>query len=336
MNACFPSLKALVKHLLLEDDPNFVYRGQIRDYTGPLLPSLYRGLVMPKQIKLIEMQTRLRGKGSVFHELPFVEDKGSEKSRRISVGEYLRHLFGFPISQLLLQQYGIYSEGVDVTKDVNVAAVFASTYKRYDEPGIIFRFKVNCASILPKDIFHVNFYNCPWFIDAMDTLRVFPNCDSWQESLDSFKRYCGEYSLRCNAGFSRKRPLDILKFPWEMAANCRVARQHAGLIFPDMVLSARYNELNCSPPEGKTANRPHNLVEDLRYCAGIECFQFTHHTDEQDMLPYGIADLFPDEDLFYDLLTAFLDDEKSIGQLAFDTEQYVVRNRHGTDFLYKG
>lgn len=332
-----PSLAELISRLRAEDAPYFVYRGQQQDFEGPLVPSLYRGELCTNPLEQLDSLSRLREQGRVFHE--FVKLPGIhtdfQKVQRLAVAEYTRHLFGFPLSQLLLQQYGINSEGLDVTRDLDVAATFASLPEGTvsNDLGVIFRFRTATTEFTLDKMLSSDFYNCPWFLDARSILSVIKTCETWGEAFQSFTDYKAEYAFRCLAGFSRKRPLDILKIPTETRTKSRIACQKAGLLFPDIILSDWYRTLRRKPPNDKSKKEGVNAVEDLRCREGAEIFYFQHNPDERISLNVNPKQLFPQQDSFLILLDAFLNEEEGIGQYQFHTEKWVVANRQGSHLL---
>src|ERR1035441_4845153 len=63
------SVNELVRYLKATDDGTYLYRGQIRDYPGPLLPSAYRNYVHTHPVYDLtspEIKFRMRGVGRRF------------------------------------------------------------------------------------------------------------------------------------------------------------------------------------------------------------------------------------------------------------------------------
>ncbi|MCP4366880.1 MAG: FRG domain-containing protein [Deltaproteobacteria bacterium] len=330
-------LDQLLERLRREDTDHYVYRGQRKDWRGPLIPSLYRGQLNENPYLGWNPTTRLRERGSLFHELSVsgTMPEDSAYVARLQAVEYLRHLFGFPLSQLLAQQFGINSEGLDVTNDPDIATAFATSpiSKETNQTGVIFRFHVLKCEWTSEYLVKTDLYSCPWFLSATDILSIINPCSNWGEATESFFNYKVEYAIRCNVGTSRDRPLSLLKLPHEASTASRIAKQKAGLIFPDMILSTFYKTLRNPPPKGKSEKDGMNAVEDIGKNENVETFYFKHQANESSMLNVNHELLFPKYDPFVTLLDAFLDSEKGVGQFFLNTELGVIQNRDASAFL---
>ena len=329
-----PHLSDLLPQLVDEHEPGFVYRGQVVDYPGPLVPSRYREILAESPDKDIVLADRIRGYGRVFYQFAKLpsEPENAAYWSKVAVAEYARHLFGFPLSQLLLQQYGLDSEGLDVTSELGVAAYFASTDRSMDSHahGVIFRFRV--PAVTKDRLYRNDFYDCPFYLGAQSILSVLESCDDWGEASESFKSYRGEYALRCKAGLSRSRPLHLLKLPVNSVAASRVARQRAGIVFPDMLLAPWYQSLRRRPPKVRSDGVDANSVADLRDVREVSVHRFEHKRDERQQIGVDKTELFPERDRLRDFLAAFLNKGGSPGELTFDTELMQIRRPDGDNF----
>ena len=332
-----PSLSDLLPQLVEEHESGYVYRGQVVDYPGPLIPSRYRGLLAERPDEDIVAADRIRGYGRVFYQLATLpsEQESAVFWSKAAVAEYARHLFGFPLSQLLLQQYGVDSEGLDVSSEPRVAAYFASAERPANAlaHGVIFRFKVPRERVTKNQLLQHDFNDCPCYPDAQSILSVLESCDDWSEASDSFRSYRAEYALRCKAGLSRSRPLQILKLPTNSIAASRVACQKAGIVFPDMLLAPWYRNLKRSPPTVRSDGIGANSIADLRDVLDMSVHKFEHKLDERQHIGVEATDFFPGRDLLRDFLSAFLNEEGSAGDLVFDTELMQVRKPEGDGFV---
>ncbi len=331
------SLKFILSRLRAEHQPNYVYRGQIRIWPKPLLPAIYRGFVDSKISCKYTPEMRLREVGKTFYELiPFNQEN---KMQHTEVLAYLRHLFGYPLSNLLAQQCGIQSEGLDVTSDPDIAAFFAiydfeskSFSDHKDEPGIIYRFKVPLEKLSLQDIKKLDFYTCPTYLSALDILKLFGYCNSWDEALESFLNYVVEYGTLLNNSSSASRPIDILKLPAKDILGCRVIQQKAGLLFPDMLLSNIYTNFVKAPPSHKTQKEGMTAIEDIDTRAEVNKFLFEHSYNNSYCLKISPDLLLPRNDPFLMLLNSFLS-PGIINQFIFITENGIVSNPNKKDLL---
>jgi hypothetical protein len=307
-----PDLKGILAKLKREHVDGYVYRGQTKEWPGPLLPSIYRDLIDRHPLPEWHPTMRLREIGSVFHEILStpLTDYSPKKRAQIIIVKHLRDLFGYPLSQLLAQQCGLTSEGLDVTSDLDVAAFFATfdfASSRFVDSagiGVIYRFRATQQTYGVTEFKKYDLYNCPTYLNP-DVLKLFTPCDSLEESFNSFCDYWVKYMM--NSSSNPDRPLEILKIPFHDLERSRVVQQHAGLLIPDMILSKFYASLDRAAPAGKAEKIGMNAIEDLAARDGTEKFLFRHSQDSKRYINAHVQRMFPKEDAFKTMLITFLD-----------------------------
>jgi len=120
------TLSKLIVKLKREDNGEYVYRGQNRLWPGPLVPSLYRGILDTEKTIDFQPHHRLRNIGTAFHLQDFSKFRQQIEFKRplLQMNGLFRDMFGYPVAQLLMQQFGYNSDSLDVTTDPLVAAFF--------------------------------------------------------------------------------------------------------------------------------------------------------------------------------------------------------------------
>ncbi|MGR9249103.1 FRG domain-containing protein [Rhizobium leguminosarum] len=133
------SVHELLEWLRDQHQPGFLYRGQVNDYPV-LVPSFFRPLVVnladPAPIVEIDSERFSAAlKQSVRNQI------------RNDMLSTLIRTCGLGLGNIIAQQYGLTSETIDVTEDLDVAAFFATRrypgYYHVDEGGVgvIYRFR---------------------------------------------------------------------------------------------------------------------------------------------------------------------------------------------------
>lgn len=282
---------------------------------------------------------RLRETGTRFYELlPNIPiDYGPDLKDRIDLVEFLNHMFGYVLGQILAQQCGITSETLDVTKDPDVAAFFAvfdfSKSAFLEEgTGVIYRFEVGDNGARDIDLSISDFYHCPSYIDAEVILSMITPCDSWEQAFQSFINYATRYIELLGRDTPANRPIELLQLPGRDLTLSRVMQQYAGLLIPDMILSTYYQSLNKRPPLGKAEKKGGNAIEDLAARNGAEAFLFCHTERSPYVVPKSPQVLFPKNDPFMHMLVAFLG--RLMPQFMFSTETGVVSPPYRPDLMY--
>jgi len=331
-------LKSLLFRLKEEHADGFVYRGQTREWPGPLLPSIYRGIVKPERYTGWHHDSRLRNVGNVFHELsstPMIE-YSDKKQAQIHTVKYLRQMLGYPMSQLLAQQCGLTSEGLDVTYDPEIAAFFAvydfssNNFVDSKGTGVIYRFKIEANSHNITNFKEYDFYTCPSYLSP-DVLRLFDLCKNPKDSLNSFFDYVKQYMINGYDSMTPERPLELLKMPIHALECSRVVQQCAGLLIPDMILTDFYAKLGKAAPAKKAVKKGENAIEDLAMRNGTDKFVFRHTHDSKRYIKAYSQRVFPKKDVFKDMLMVFL--ERTVGKIQFITELGSFGNPSRYDLL---
>ncbi|MCU1232441.1 MAG: repeat containing protein [Candidatus Solibacter sp.] len=132
------TLGELLDWLAREHRPGFMYRGQVKHYPG-LLPSGFRGAMAPGAGDRAVIALEPERYRAAMTEL--------ETRRYAALAQMIRE-YGISLGNILAQQYGLSSEAIDVTSDLQVAGFFAT--RRYPEyrqwkgrpgdVGVIYRF----------------------------------------------------------------------------------------------------------------------------------------------------------------------------------------------------
>lgn len=204
--------------------------------------------------------------------------------RRIIRWFFFYLIFGYLIGTTLSQQYGLSSECLDATTDLDVALFFAThdLQTEYLLPvhggtGIVYRFPLDtCASETPRDAYS-NYYALPPIIDAIHALRQCMAQNEHDATLfEAFYRHCISVYRESEANALAWR------FPETAFARTRVWHQKAVVILPD--------ELRKDLP-GKRAGvagitvPAFQYVEDIGFRTGTERFYFKQNA----RLPTGFA-----------------------------------------------
>jgi hypothetical protein len=312
--------KDLMEKLAAEHRIGFFYRGQPKDY-GTLLPSLYRLNANMSRVPLIRLESQsLHNRGRVFRPLLPKSLWPADKSRHVDFFSLCLSHLGYPLSQLFCQHCCLPSEGLDVTEDLKIAAMFAifnytlgSFEQSNDEPGVIYRFTVPSTPPLTLgQLKRIDFYSCPFFLSGVTMLDLLEKCSSESESKSSFAAYFSrkqelEMTVKNTEELRRSRPLELIRLPDQEVKIGRVMMQRAGLVFPDFLLPRWYDTEPVPPPPGKTWDGP-RCVEDLAKSDAVEAFLFRHDEGNPATLAIDPHALFPKEDPLRTLLSGMVAD----------------------------
>lgn len=325
------SAAALYEKLAGEHAEGQYFRGQTREYPGPLWPSCYRLNERSEHSFTIENNSRLRGTGKKFYfRSDYLQRDGfnSEDAyqsyiRKTNLKHFIilqiRNALGYPLTQAFCQQAGMSSEGLDVTSDLKVAFFFAmfdfngKEYKlktEVDKPGVIYRWRFEKVAWSREDLNRYDFYTCPRLIPVHDIFQSFAVCETQEEcrrSIETYRSAIDWRFMKFNLDRIRgKRPFHLLKLPLKNLASCRVMRQRAALLIPDMVLSQQYNKLGFShdPPRTSEYLKEGAFVEDLAADPACDRFYFT--MNESLKLDWfaeiEAAEIVPKEDIIFTIL----------------------------------
>ena len=332
------------------DAGSWVYRGQTREYPGPLIPSAFRGIItgesdhadssselyqhalrrcgasyygeynqrfLARNAQAFEdvpaerRQEVLRAYDSVLKSadswntevalregkvLPWMET--ARERLRPEELEYLdrygaawlplinsyhrrclRHalfrLFGYFLGTTLAQQYGLWSEGLDATGNLAVAAFFATHGSagdflsvEKDGTGVIYRFPLARTDIRTRKINDYGYYTLPSIIDVEDVLYRFEKQGlGLDEAIRCFECYCGAVHL------DRLSDPDLFFVPEGALESSRVRRQRAFIILPDEL---RKDVEGRAPGQGGIVFPQFRYIEDLAARPGVQKFYFKH------------------------------------------------------------
>lgn len=309
--------QTLLQKLKAEHHFGYVYRGQNQHY-GTLLTSGYRTIVdLTHPIVEMKTSTGLYRRGTVFRPLLANQLWPEAGRKRIDFVSLCRAQFGYLISQLFCQHCCLPTEGLDVTDEVEVAALFAiydygqdHYIKNTDTKGVMFRIAVNQRpSLTIQQVKETDFYSCPFFISGTAILNLLAKCETEAQARSSFAAYFREAArldrLLDADKWRTQRPLQLLKLPSREINAGRISMQHAGLIFPDVLLPRWYDEQPFAPPPGRTWDGP-QCVEELMHNSAIETFYFRHDLKNETILDRYPYTIFPKDDPLRRLLSQLI------------------------------
>jgi hypothetical protein len=302
-----------------EDDGRFVYRGQTKEYAAPLVPSMFRPMVAdggafhppqdaPALRKVHGAQfVETLSPEAVQARLP--DERVVDYARRLLIKDRLIELFGYPLAQILAQQAGLWSEGLDVTTSLDVAVFFAThdydrATDRYrpiaDGSGVIYRWPLAQPPRLlsVRDLARLDFYTCPTYLPSTHVLSTFGAADSDATVLmDLIKFMMRRKGARLEPlEEPAKDPFDTLTLTPTALSASRIVRQAAALLIPDQILSRHWS--NASFPRiaaDRTWSGP-MCVEDLALTRDVTAHRFDHDTAHQTDELVDAADTFPRRD----------------------------------------
>lgn len=343
------SLSALLDRLRSEHGVQYVYRGQAREWPGALVPSLYRPLTRSSSPFSYDGTDRLYASGTAFVEEEPVHiswgrlqpHEADQLRRHVLAAHELRHGLGYVLAQIFAQQAGLWSEGLDVTSSIDVAAFFAThdcvggRYVRVETgTGVIYRFTVQPRAMDIEALRRLDFYTCPTFLASEDIISLFAECDSLEDAIGWLTDYRSESMLRISKDRETarlNRPLEYIRFPRGSVPCSRIARQRAGLLMPDMVLSEFWSTTDVPAPRHKVAPRTQPWIEDLSQRTGTTKHYFSHLSEYEPGARLCREEVLPASDIICDLLRAWL--SRAIGSNTWIFNDYVLDARESRDDL---
>jgi hypothetical protein len=297
-------LPDLVKRLSQEDEARFVFRGQSRIWPGPLVPSGYRGTLSESPYTAFSAEWRLRETGETFYlqDAERTVESFSRQKTLLQLTEYFMGIYGYPIAQILMQQFGYSSEGLDVTTDPMVAAFFGKFdfetkefIKSTEEPGVIYRWPVDNSPLNLETLQYMDFYSCRNYMDGAQSLMPIATDETtyWHPELlgNCVSSYI--YEVNCNWDRGEPRPFEVLSLPHAIFYHGRIAHQRGGLLFPDMLLCEGYLSDEYSPRVKCCLPGTLNAVEDIATRPGIERFLFLHDASDKKIFESEPESFFP-------------------------------------------
>lgn len=333
-------IQQLVEYLKNTHSDNVVYRGQSKDY-NTLLPSFYRKKISKFRYDQTSGQVLLQyNKYNHFLEYDPAQDSRQNIAKRVTMN-HLMGAFGKSLGNVIAQQYGINSECLDITSDVDVAAFFAThSWPHYDtvldssELGVIYR--IPCMRGSPDHGFqHAGTelaLSSVYLSSDKEPIPLLFSSFKHQHTNDEFDKLDQQYQfilqhtvskpLLYNASnfrdivytyFSDKYPqLDIEV----LYSHTRMDRQKAGFFIPSFVFDS-YTPSNLKIVQaGKihtyspsfVIHKEKVVIEDILTYPGIEKYYFRHNPKIAST--YSREYLWPpkEEDYFFDLLYRWCSD----------------------------
>jgi len=333
-------IRELVEYLKSTHSDKVVYRGQSKDY-NTLLPSFYR--------KKISKTRSDQASGQVIwqynmynHFLQYdpIQDSRQNIAKRVTMN-HLMASFGKSLGNVIAQQYGINSECLDITSDLDVAAFFAThSWPHYDtvldssELGVIYRIPCMRGGV-DHSFEHAGTelaLSSVFLSSDKEPIPLLFSSFKHQHTTEVFDELNRQYQftlkrtiskpLLYNASnfrdlvytyFSEKYPqIDIAS----LYSNTRMNRQKAGFFIPSFVFDSYVpSNLKIVQAENIQAYSPsfviHKekvVIEDILTYPGIEKYFFRHNSKIEST--YSREYLWPtkEEDYFYNLLYRWCSD----------------------------
>ncbi|MHB8974406.1 MAG: hypothetical protein ACYC3X_26265 [Pirellulaceae bacterium] len=183
-------------------------------------------------------------------------------------------LFGYTLGTTLAQQYGFSSEGLDATKNLDVAFFFATRdsadFATFVNKGVgvIYRIPFGPNDIAASPLDKYDYYTLPSIVDVKDVIYRF--------EFDGLQRSDARTCLDAYVGASLIdgfQDQDLLFLPEGFYETTRVAKQDAVIIFPDEI---REDHLDREPGVGGIRFPRYRYIEDLAERDGVQKFYFKH------------------------------------------------------------
>ncbi len=333
------SLPELFEILQHNHRPTCYYRGQVARYNWPLWPSMYRGFTRSDiyQINTIPSQYR-RGEYFAFRSVYMYDERATSKDflrqRELKklMMSYVRKALGFCLSEALFQQAGWNSQGLDVSSDYRIALFFAThnfiegkylVDTNTENVHILYRWDVPAQDWSLECLNHHDYYSLPIIFPTNNIMDLFEDCDTIEEHLCSIQEYRNEIgwnSLDFNLDKIRNcRPFNIIRFPRSWKKESRIARQKAGLIFPDFidieVIKPYVNDknlINLMKDGGQ-------FLEDLSRSQGCQYYLFKATYSEIECYTKNMPSIYPSTDISHFTLKGWM--------------QSFFKNEYGTPTL---
>ncbi len=228
---------------------------------------------------------------------------------------------GYLLGTALAQQYGFSSEGLDATKDLEVAAFFAThdSQDYYDRTledgiGIIYRFPYQQAYSARDGGFQYDFYSPHSLIDIGD---IFENLVYDAADInDFFSAFEAFYTKKMKG---EDADYGLLKLPKDSYQKTRIFRQKAVILLADEIREDdEKSELSII---GNRLPR-YQYIEDLSSREGVEKFYFWHSKNNGSTLKKEY--LWPREDPLLYLIVWII---SAICQMTFSKDKHFIMYR---------
>lgn len=302
------TLSQLLQRLKSEDDGSYVYRGQLREYPGPLVSSAYRSLVYKhRSHEGRELPRTLRGvQPTVLVQRVLTGHSADRESaldyQRRQIRQAIRGFFGYALTEVLCQQAGLCSESLDVTTSPEIAAFFAAyewvrtpndppRYSPFrpssNDQGVVYRWRIRRPALSMEALKSWTYFHCPPFLDSCAVLKLFQGCETLADSLRAFKVFRDsfrdpEYGDCLMPKLGANRALELLRLPFETQLRSRIVAQKAALMIPDCLENDSLWKAGFPdyprPEHGAWDGPP--MIEDFSRSRGVDVFRFAHQPDQ--------------------------------------------------------
>ena len=314
-------LDPLVERLAAEDHGDYLYRGQTKKYSAPLVPSLFRPMVGEKQCLGNKESHSLRNiKDASFVETLVPDEVKAilsettlkDYSNRLYINDVLIKHFGYPLAQSLSQQAGLWSEGLDVTTDLSVAVFFATHQYDFNSDsyilankgeGVIYRWPIKREGEQTlHSLKNTDFYSCPIFLNSKSILDSFQQCNDVQESTMFLYYYMMVKfwgpKLKINGvKLNIDHPFDLLKLPRDAILESRITKQSAGLLIPDQLLNEYWISDHIKKKAIKEIVHDGKMcIEDLSRSRSVCVYDFSHREQNNTLTKFEPNSIFPRND----------------------------------------
>ena len=334
------NIQILTDYLQSIHSDDIVYRGQEKDY-NTLLPSFYRKKISRFKFDQARNQIIFQAdRYNYFLEYDVSKDTQQNIAKRVTMNRLMGE-FGKSFGNVIAQQYGINSECLDVTSDLNVAAFFAThSWPHYDsvidssDLGVIYRIPCMRGSV-DRGIQHAGTELTLSAVFLSSDSRPIPllfSCFKYQCTKDEFDNLeqthnlvlqqtiskpllCNTFNLEdivCTCFAERYPQLDIAS----LYSNTRISRQKAGFFIPSFVFKSYVpSKLKVVDIRNTKAYSPsfaiHDAkvaIEDILAYPGIERYYFHHDVNISSQ--YSREYLWParEEDNLFDILYRWCSD----------------------------
>ena len=335
------NIHVLINYLEKIHSDDYVYRGQEKDFDS-LIPSFYRNKLA--KFRYDKASGKIISQFNKYnHFIKYDASKDSERNiaKRITMNHLMGNL-GKSLGNVIAQQYGVSSECLDVTSDINVAAFFAThKWPHYDfvintsELGVIYRIPCMRHNNAIRHIQHAGTELSLSAVYLSKDTRPIPLLYSsfkHQHTIDEYNELNKKYRFTSQHTISQPIVCDnsdfkniiityfAEKYPTlnieVLYSNTRMERQKAGFIIPSFVFDSNVpSNLEVTNIQNIETYSPsfviHNekvVIEDILTYPGIEKYYFRH--DSSVVSKYSREYLWPakESDYFYDLLYRWCSD----------------------------
>jgi FRG domain len=324
-------LDTLLDYLRASDEPNrFLYRGQPERYSDLLFPSIFRGVLnIERRYDRSFNAHCLRSTGTYFfgnyrfdRELWLSRFSQEERARIVQTDVLRQRLldtFGYLLGSTLAQHYGLKSEMLDASTNLDVAAFFAShTWPTWEpmsiesqdhlSPGVIYRIQRRDAGIGREMASTVTYYTAPPTFVMWSFLQEFEADVEMSTALQSLRLFFEVFKS------SGERHFELLKLPRGTVAASRVGRQAAAVVLPDELQIYAEGPFYGPGPAGGFGTIGIYIdhkeimlqsIEDIGGRNDVDCFYFRHSLNHW-LSGISASDLWPNQTDPLLLIMAFL------------------------------